>query len=137
MELYDLKQMYETGANREEILDACRTMLSETGVEACGEKLAFLAADFAHPEALALLFEAGVSAALVGNYGFTLLHTLALQELSRRYRKKPPGAVAASTALLLDHGASVLRKDENEGLTCYHYAARNGMYEMVETLAQR
>lgn len=136
MELYDLKQMYETGANREEILGACRTMLSETGVEACGEKLAFLAADFAHPEALALLFEAGVSPALVGNYGFTLLHTLALQELSR-YCEKPPGAVAASTALLLDHGASALRKDENEGLTCYHYAARNGMYEMVETLARR
>jgi hypothetical protein len=32
---------------------------------------------------------------------------------------------------------SYLRKDENEKVTCYHYAARNTLAEMVETLARR
>jgi len=98
--------------------------------------LAFLAADFAHSEALQLLFNAGVSPSVTGNYSYTLLHFLGIQQDSR-YSIKPKGAVSKTTALLIDNKVSALRKDENKGLCCYHYAAQNGMAEMVETLAER
>jgi len=98
--------------------------------------LAFLAADFAHPEALQLLFDAGVSPVVTGKYGFTLLHFLAKWQESR-YAERPAGAVAKTTSLLLDNKVSALKKDEDRGMTCYHYAAQNGMAEMVEVLAER
>jgi ankyrin repeat protein len=119
---------------REAALEAHKEILSEN--PGAGEELAFLAADYAHPEALALLFEAGVSPTIADKYAFTLLHYLAMQKESR-YTPKPAGAVRAATELLLDNKVSALRKDENEKMTCYHYAARNGLAEMVEALAAR
>jgi len=86
--------------------------------------------------ALKLLFEAGVSPAITDKYNFTLLHFLARQQESK-YHLRPVGVVAETTELLLDSKVSVLRKDENENMTCYHYAARNGLAEMVEALAGR
>ncbi|MDR2052952.1 MAG: ankyrin repeat domain-containing protein [Treponema sp.] len=137
MEFHELKRIYNTGGKtREDALAAYREIISEKGIDQCGRELLFLAADYAHAEALALLLEAGAPASAVDDYGFTPLHYLARQQESR-YHLKPKGEVAACTELLLDHKVSYLRKDENEKMTCYHYAARNGLAGMVETLAKR
>jgi ankyrin repeat protein len=137
MELHDLKGLYNTtGKTREDALAAYRELVAEKGIDRCGQDLLFLAADYAHAEALAFLLESGASPLAADDYGFTLLHYLARQEESR-YHLKPAGAAAACTELLLDNKVSYLRKDENEKMACYHYAARNGLAEMVETLAKR
>ena len=138
MEPYEIKRLYEqSGQGRDAALAAYPKAIEKYKAdEAKLNALAFLAADFAHPAALKLLFDAGVSPAITDDYAFTLLHHLARHKESA-YHIKPAGAVAETTALLLGNKVSALRKDENEGMTCYHYAARNGMAEMVETLAKR
>ncbi|MCL1810813.1 MAG: ankyrin repeat domain-containing protein [Methanomassiliicoccaceae archaeon] len=124
---YDMK-------GREAALEVYKAVLAEN--PGLGEELAFLAADFAHPEALILLFEAGVSPTATGDKGFTLLHYLAKKKES--YSKiKPEGAIKATTELLLDNKVSALRKDEWLNITCYLYAAQNGMWEMIEVMAAR
>jgi len=133
MQIYDVKNTYNQ-KGREATLEIYKGLLAER--PETGKELAFIAADYAHPEALALLFGAGVSPTIADEYGFTLLHHLAIHWESRYYTK-PEGAVRATTEFLLDNKVSVLRKDENEGMTCYHYAAREGMAEMVEALRDR
>ena len=133
MQVYEIKRIYEKSVS-EATLEGYRSVLEEHPES--GEELAFIAADFAHPEALTLLFEAGVSPSVTDDYGFTLLHYLARHPESEYYIK-PEGAVRRTAELLLDNKVSALRKDENERMTCYHYAARNGMAELVETLAGR
>ena len=68
---------------RDAALEAYRAAIAEYGGdEEKLNELAFLAADYAHPEALKLLFEAGVSPAVTDRYSFTLLHHLAMQRES-------------------------------------------------------
>ena len=140
MNQYEIKRSYEQKdwqKGRDEVIQVYLKAIEENkGQEAKLNELAFLAADFAHPEALRILFEAGVSPTVIGSYGFTLLHYLARQDESN-YVLKPAGAVAETTAFLLDNNVSALRKDENEGMTCYHYAARKGLAEMVQTMVKR
>ena len=138
MDSYDIKRIYDQiGQGRAAALAAYPKAIEDNKTnEAKLNALAFLAADFADPAALKLLFAAGVSPAITDDYGFTLLHYLARHPESQ-YHIKPAGAVAETTTLLLDNKVSALRKDENESMTCYHYAARNGMAEFVETLAKR
>ena len=120
-----------------EALEAYKTAIEEfQGNEEKLNELAFLAADFAHSEALTLLFEAGVPPSITSKYNFTLLHHLALQ-MESQYHAKPKGAIAQTTALLLDNKVSAIRKDDNESMCSYHYAARNGLFEMVEVMAER
>ena len=136
MDQNSIKRIYER-EGRDAALKAYSQAVEENkGQESKMNELAFLAADYAHPEALKFLFSAGVSPSIVDDYSFTLLHHLARQEESN-YVLKPEGAVAETTALLLDNNVSALRKDENESMTCYHYAARKGLAEMVETMAKR
>ena len=128
--------------DRDGALECCRKLAEENkGNEEILNKAAFLAADFAHPEALNVLFDAGASPAATDGRSCTLLHILALQRQSTNYSweplPKPEGAVAAATELLLDRGVSVLRKDADRGMLCYHFAAQNGMAEMIETMAAR
>lgn len=133
MQIYEVRREYGQ-KGREAALEAYKIVLKEHPES--GEELARTAADFAHSEALSMLFEAGVSPATSDDYRFTLLHYLARQDESK-YTIKPAGAVRAAADLLLDNKVSVLQKDENEKMTCYHYAARNGMAELVEALATR
>ena len=136
MNINDIKRTYEI-EGRDAALEAYRKAIEECkGQEETLADLAFLAADFAHSEALSLLFENGVSPLITDKYAYNLLHYLARQQESK-YHRKPKGAVAAATALLLDNKVSALRKDENEKMCPYHYAARNGLAEMVETMAER
>ena len=135
MSLYTIKGFYDQKKpDREAALEAYRVTIAENQGEDALNALAVLAADYAHAEALSLLFEAGVSPALTDKYGFTLLHILARKEESH-YHIKPAGAVAASVNLLLDNKVSALRKDEDQKKTCYHYAAQKGQAELVEALA--
>jgi len=133
MQAYEVKGIYDE-KGREAALEAYKIALNEHPES--GEDLARIAADFAHSEALSMLFEAGVSPSISDSYKFTLLHYLARQNHSK-YSIKPAGAVRATADLLLDNKVSALQKDENEKMTCYHYAARNGMAELIEALAAR
>ncbi len=100
MNLSEIKSKYGR-EDRDAVLKAYPIAIEENkGQENKLNELAFLAADFAHPEALVLLFEAGVSPAVAADYGFTLLHILARQEESR-YVLKPEGAVAKTTPYCL------------------------------------
>jgi ankyrin repeat protein len=60
-----------------------------------------------------------------------------MASLKNRYDPPADEAIAAITNLLLDKKVSVLKKDENEKLCCYHYAARTGNWIFVKTLAER
>ena len=136
MNLYEIKRLYNNG-DRTAALKAYPEAIKEHGNnEEIMNELAFLAADYSDAEALGLLFEAGVSPAVADKYKFTLLHYLARQPESTHHAR-PAGAVAETTALLMDSKLSVRLKDENEKMTCYHYAARNGLLEMVEEMVKR
>ena len=139
MDHYEIKRIYKEKKDRDAALKAYAQAIEENKADENKMKeLAFLAADFAHAEALKLLFDAGVSPSVTDKYGFTLLHALAKQEESKYDdHVKPKGSAAETTLLLLDSKVSVLVKDKNESMVCYHYAARNGLVEMVETLAAR
>ncbi|MCL2033068.1 MAG: ankyrin repeat domain-containing protein [Methanomassiliicoccaceae archaeon] len=131
----EVKRKYER-EGREAALEGYRKAIAENKDENLLNELAFLAADFAHTEALKLLFEAGVSPAATDKYAHTLLHHLAMCNESRHIPKQA-GTVAEATAFLLDSKVSALRKDENRGMLCYHYAAENGTAEFVEVMAER
>ncbi|MDR1404683.1 MAG: ankyrin repeat domain-containing protein [Candidatus Methanoplasma sp.] len=139
MQGFEIKRLYsQEGQGRDAALEGYRALLAENpdGLsEEAGQELVILAADFAHAEALSLLFEAGVSASINEWMEFTLLHILARREESRSC-VKPEGAVAACVNLLLDNKVSALRKDR-DGRVCYHYAAQEGMHEFAEALAAR
>jgi ankyrin repeat protein len=135
MELYEVKRLYEQQEGKDEILAAYREIVAERGVDAAGAELALLAAVHVHPEALAFLFEAGVDPALTGDYGYTLLHEAAKMEY--RFYQPPPDDMDKTVELLLDKKVSVLRKDENKNMVCYHYAAEKGNYRFVKVLAGR
>ena len=140
MTINDIKRIYKDqtqSPERDAALESYREAIKEyAGQEETLNEAAFLAADFAHSEALELLFEAGVSPLITDKYALNLLHYLARSQESN-YSDKPNGAVAKTTALLLDNKVSAIRKDENEKMCSYHYAARSGLAEMVETMAER
>jgi ankyrin repeat protein len=133
MEVWQLEKLYEANADREALLDAYKEILAEKGA-AAGRELAFTAARFTHPEALELLFEEGVDPSTADKYAFSLFHHAARRDY--RFYKAAEGDAERTAELLLEKGVSVLRKDENEGLACYHYAARNGFWELLEVLAK-
>jgi hypothetical protein len=139
MELYEVKRLYDQETGKDQILAAFKELVSAPDfsgqTETIGKELALLAAAYVHPEALSLLFESGVDPALTGDYGYTLLHEAAKMEF--RFYTPAPDDMANTVALLLDKKVSVLRKDENKNMTCYHYAAEKGNYRFVEALAKR
>lgn len=136
MRAYDVKNIYND-KGRDTALEAYPQAIADNlGQNGELNELAFLAADFAHAEALSLLFEAGVSPTITDKYECNLLHHLAMCD-KKHDHARPDGSVAAVAEMLLEHKVSYLRKDENEDMTCYHYAARHGEAEFVDTLASR
>jgi ankyrin repeat protein len=148
MYIGQIRQLYEKGeADKETILKAYGELIEEKagegGINApsssgelkTGDELAFLAADYTDPDALEYLFGLGVAPQLSDGMAFTLLHAAAKRNYS--YYRPVPGNVEKTVNLLLDRGVSALRKDENERMCCYHYAARSGLWEFVEALAKR
>ncbi|MCL2295809.1 MAG: ankyrin repeat domain-containing protein [Methanomassiliicoccaceae archaeon] len=139
VDIYKIRNAY-FNKSRKEALDVYRTYIEEKkGNEEALNEVAFLAADYADAEALKLLFEAGVSPSVTSNNGRTLLHYVAEQRESRFSSfdpiPLPAGAVAETTELLLENGVSALRKETGRSMTCYHYAAENAVFEMVEVMA--
>jgi ankyrin repeat protein len=139
MKPYEVENLYERKTGKDEILAAFREIVSAPDFAeqagTTGKELALLAAAHAHPEALNLLFEAGVDPALTDDYGYTLLHEAAKMEY--RFYEPAPDDMANTVNLLLDKKVSVLRRDENKNMACYHYAAEAANYRFVETLAAR
>jgi ankyrin repeat protein len=147
MQSGEIRRFYEKNAGKNIILESYGELLAEKessgGINApgsegelkLGEELAFMAANFTHSEALDYLFNLGVDPRVQDHYAFTLLHEAAKRNYY--YYQPAPGDVAKTVELLLDRGVSALRKDENERLCCYHYAARTGLWELVEALAKR
>ena len=141
VDIYKIINAY-TNKTREEALDVYRAYIKEKkGNEEAMNEAAFLAADYADADALELLFEAGVAPSVTGKNGSTLLHYVAEQRKSRFSSfdptPLPAGAVAKATEFLLENGVSALRKETNRNMTCYHYAAENAVFEMVEVMAAR
>ena len=143
IELIELIELKGKTAAGERPLEVYKTAIDKKEGEDALNKLAFIAAKAAHAQALSMLFDAGVSPAITDGKESTLLHILANKyELSFRssfynsIHEMPAGAVEATVNLLLDNNVSALRKDEKK-MTCYHYAARTGMVELVEALAKR
>ena len=142
MTIYKIKGFYDQKKpDREAALEAYRAIIAENQGEDTLNALAFLAADYAHPEALSLLFDAGVSPKITNSNRATLLDILAKQPGIRRYsyiEPLPSGAVAAAVNLLLDKNVDALNTEHfSDKRTCYHYAALKGKVEFVEALAKR
>ncbi|MDR3123971.1 MAG: ankyrin repeat domain-containing protein, partial [Treponema sp.] len=106
----EIRQLYETNADKEAILASYGALLAEKeplgGINASGEsgelklgeELAFMAANFTHPEALEYLFNLGVDPQVKDPYAFTLLHEAAKRNY---YHYRPAPGDAAKTAELL------------------------------------
>ncbi|MDR0873880.1 MAG: ankyrin repeat domain-containing protein [Prevotellaceae bacterium] len=134
MQTYEIKRMYEQNDPKEDILNACQTALAENGND-YGVELITLAANFADVRALRLLVEAGIDPLLQDEYKHTLLHIVAKLD-EARYHLPSDEDIKASVAFLLEQRVSVLRKDDNRYMCCYHYAAETGNYPFIATLAE-
>lgn len=132
MEIWNVEDGYKSRKDKTEILDGYKAYVSENGLDETGGALVMLAAKYAHIEALRWLADEGTSLNVTDKYGFTPLHELAKKET--RYYRPGPDDMRECARFLLGQGVSVLRKDENEYMVCYHYAARSGNYGFVEEL---
>lgn len=96
-----------------------------------GDSLLHIASRYTDTEAVKILLDAGMEADTENKYGETPLWQLAKL---RNYSIKPEkGAVYALTVMLLDAGASAMKKDD-EGNMCYHHAAKDGNGEFCKAL---
>ena len=132
MELYDISNAYENLKDKNQVMEMMKKLVSEKGISETGESLVMIAAKFSHPEALLYLAEQDVELNITDRYEFTPLHEVAKRDY--RYYKAPEGDVKKCVEILLENRVSALRKDENEYMTCYHYAGRTGNFEFVEAL---
>ena len=133
MQFWQVENSYEETRDKAQVLNAFGQFLAESeSPEEDGSALVMLAAKYAHFEALEWLISQGVSLNATDRYNFTPLHVLAKAEW--RYYTPQPDDLRRCVRLLLENGVSVLRKDENENMVCYHYAARSGRWDFVEEL---
>ncbi|MDR0735743.1 MAG: ankyrin repeat domain-containing protein [Zoogloeaceae bacterium] len=135
MKIQDLEGLYgRKHTPRDDLLQVHAELVAQDGLEACGERLAFLAADHVHAAALRFLLDKGVDATIVDRGEATLLHHAA--RMAKCFFYQPgEGDLEETVRLLLEYKVSALRRDEN-GRLCYHDAARIGNYRFVETLRQ-
>ena len=134
LDIYTLKTMYEKNEKNDIIFGAYKELIKGTDEKRLKE-LGFIAAKNADPRALELLFNEGLDPNTVDDYSRTLLHQAAKKEWGF-YRPERNDMIDVVN-LLLDKNVNVLRKEDNEKMVCYHYAAKAGNYEFVETLAKR
>ena len=126
--------MYEKNEKTDIIVDAYKELVKNADENRLKE-LGFIAAKNADPRALELLFNEGLDPNVSDDYSRTLLHQAAKKEWGFHHPEK--NDMIAVVNLLLDKKVSVLKKEDNEKMACYHYAAKAGNYEFVETLAKR
>ncbi|MCL2331268.1 MAG: ankyrin repeat domain-containing protein [Proteobacteria bacterium] len=135
---YDIESMYRRhpgdGVTPDQIHDAYRQIVAENMEEA--KQAAFTAAEYADVVALKILFDGGVPPTATDDYDFTLLHHIA-RKGDPKFYEEHLDAFNEMMAMLLDARVSVLKKDKNENLCCYHYAARAGFWRFVKVLRER
>lgn len=135
-QLSEMSRMYNTNPQDfEKIHAALRdAVLDAATFETDRERIIELVAEYADPVAFQILFDAGVSPGYMARFDFSLLTLVAKRHKSN---KTPQNGVTDCVNLLLDNRVSVMRKDTNEGLCCYHYAARDADLEFVTALHAR
>jgi ankyrin repeat protein len=133
----NLDDIYEQNPGKEALLDAYWKIITDNGIEGCGKELAFKAAAYVHPEALSLLFEAGVDPHISDSRnGRTLLHYAALRNPYNRKYLAPVEDTERTVKLLLEKKVNVLTADSWENKVCYLHAAEHGNWRFVCALAQ-
>ena len=132
METWNVKNCYEENKGKTEALNSMQTLFEEKSVDEVGAEMVMLAAQYAHTEALEWLNEQGIDLNITDKYEYNPLHEVAKKDF--RYYRPEKDDIRNCTRFLLSQGISALRKDENEYMACYHYAARSGNYEFVEEL---
>ena len=129
MELQDLKNHYKS-KSPEEIYEYYRT-LSLDEKDLFGDTLLDIALNFADVEALKILLERNVDVNKINNHGNRPLHNLILLS-----EYKNLDDVLTCAELLLDHGSSVLRKNDM-GETPVLSAIRGNYIEILELFIKR
>ena len=129
MELQDLKNHYKS-KSPEEIYEYYRT-LSLDEKDLFGDTLLDIALNFADVEALKILLERNVDVNKINNHGNRPLHNLILLS-----EYKNLDDVLTCAELLLDNGASVLRKNDM-GETPVLSAIRGNYIEILELFIKR
>ena len=129
MELQDLKDIYKS-KTAEKRYDYYRTLpLDEKDL--FGDTLLDIALNFADVEALKILLERNVDVNKINNHGNRPLHNLILLS-----EYKNLDDVLTCAELLLDNGASVLRKNDM-GETPVLSAVRGNYFEILELFIKR
>ncbi|EFG95852.1 ankyrin repeat domain-containing protein [Fusobacterium nucleatum subsp. nucleatum ATCC 23726] len=129
MELQDLKDIYKS-KTAEKRYDYYRTLpLDEKDL--FGDTLLDIALNFADVEALKILLERNVDVNKINNHGNRPLHNLILLS-----EYKNLDDVLTCAELLLDNGASVLRKNDI-GETPVLSAVRRNYFEILELFIKR
>lgn len=129
MELQDLKDIYKS-KTAEKRYDYYRTLpLDEKDL--FGDTLLDIALNFADVEALKILLERNVDVNKINNHGNRPLHNLILLS-----EYKNLDDVLTCVELLLDNGASVLRKNDM-GETPVLSAVRGNYFEILELFIKR
>ena len=120
---------FETGRlTRDELVDLCRACdVAER--DSNGYTPLHVASRFADVELIQIFLENGADPNAADNYGVVPLDLLARID----YVSKRPddGKMYQSTVLLLNAKANPHKKDSSE-MTCYHYAAQIGNWELVQ-----
>ena len=130
---HHLRFLYEN-KSKEEVLDFYAQILAEMPAQI--DWLTGFAASYADADALRFLFDKGASAAATDEYGYTLLHRMYV-EWPQYWSGRTDEMISDTVNLRLDKRVSVLKKDENIGLCCYHYAAREGGDAFIRALRLR
>ena len=132
--LYDIKKLYDKNAPKEDVHEVYRQFEDKNFTNESGDSLLHLAAEYADFGAIELLLYEGAKANVVNKYDATPLHKIG--DFDPRYYKYTDSDIYKTTALLVDAKVSTLRKNES-GLTCYHLAAQNGIYPVIQALLDK
>lgn len=131
MRFWELKQLYENGADIEQIHAAIEDMGYDTTEERDRvSTLLHMAAKYADVELLKKLLEAGVDVNAKNSYGENALFCLA--DPFERFQPLPSEDKRACADLLLEAGASVMARSEGDGQTVFTCAGMNGQWELIE-----
>ncbi len=131
---YKLSSAYDSHKPEEEIHEIYRQAENK---DECDQNkgqrpLLYCAASYGDAGAIDILLDAGAKAMVTNKYGENPLH--ALGELSEcRWNKPSDEDIYRAAKRLYEAKVSILRKDDN-GLTCYHMAAKKANYPMIQAL---
>lgn len=134
MDIKELERMYKESAAAD-IYDACQEVDVEQA-DVYGVTALHLACKYADSKGVRILLERGAEVNACDRDGNrTPLHYLAVQDEYGKH-EAPGGETRKCALLLLEAGASVIRKD-NEGITPLLEAASRGRHELLEAAVEK